>query len=217
MAFTLTDGRLLVRQFAKSGGDTTLFPDAEVDRGIQAAFDDFLHATRLARTTTALAALTPGAADATYAVAGFLPFRLFRAYLAGFPDLSVVPQDELAGRQRCDPRTGRPCLLAFTAAGFSVYPTPDAAATYTPTFEWAQPLSFTAGTGAPGGVDLTLGGSVPEDVVRNLLMYGGVAFLQQSYPEFKFARDSYDKYVKFRDRMAGNVATGKSFTKRGAW
>lgn len=224
MSMTLTEVRARVRYAAKNAGDTTSTLDVEIDYAVQDCLDDFALDTRLTRTTTdadnTVADEPAGELDLVVDFPGFNAFRLIAARLAdsddaAFPPLEVIGFDELTERRRCNPRTGRPCAIAFRSdVDYEFYPTPDAA--YALSLDWWRPGSnFTAGTGSAGSVTF----NVPDDVLRVLCRHGIPSFLQGNMPEYKYAATYRAEYAAFKAKIKGTAAGlgEKTMTRKPAW
>jgi hypothetical protein len=194
----LTEARAFVRQFARNAGDSGMYPDSEIDRAIQTVCDDFIDYVRCTRTTTALA-LTAGSSSLPALPSLFRPERLLRAWIPAKGVLDKLGHGDLLKLQIDEGNTGLPQFVAFDSFSTGeVYPTPEAGSAYSLKIQWYEPLTvWTPGGADPGTLNL------PDDYLRQILIYGATATLQHNEPEHKFASESWKKYLAYRLQMHG--------------
>jgi hypothetical protein len=87
-----TDARLFVRYSARNAGSSTQYSDADVDRAIQVAADQFILRTRSTRTTSSFTITADTSTVSFTTVTNFRPERLIRAW--------IPATGRLAGRHR---------------------------------------------------------------------------------------------------------------------
>lgn len=189
----LASARDFVRQFARNAGDSSIHPDANIDRAIQLACDEFLRRTRLLRTVSTLS-LSLGSAALPALPTGFRPERLIRAYIAGQGELDVTDHATLAARRLAYNETGLPEIVAFTSwTSGEVYPTPGSA--YTLSLLWHEPMV----TWTPGAAGSSVTPNIPDDQLRPILCWGATAYLMMTEESNQSAvgkcRDEFERFI----------------------
>lgn len=173
-----------------------MYSDADVDRSIQWAGNDFVEHSHYTKTTSTMA-ISDGSTALPAFPTGFRPERLLSAYIvAEGKTLDVRPYEELVELIDQEAGEGVPTKIAFTTLTTGVvYPIPDAAYTLAVRF-WEPFTDWTAGgTPSPNSFNL------PDDVLRVVLMTGAVARLQANEPEHGYAAERMAEYIAYRTRM----------------
>lgn len=207
----LDHARLWVRQYSRNAGESTTKPD-DIDRAIQSVCNRFCRMTRCLPTVTAVAIASGAATVSLTALAAtrFTTQKLISAYLTtGIGQAMAVSTYEAVTRNLAqDPTAAEPRLLAWRdATTAKIYPTPNAA--YTLEVRWWQP--FTAWIpGAAGSIDLNL----PDELLAEILPYGPPAVLQHNLPEYKYAVQSWQKYLEFEKSLMAAGTTGAQVADR---
>jgi hypothetical protein len=216
----VSTARDFVRQFARTpSGDTSVFTNADIDRSIQAACDDFALATNASRQTSSFT-INSGLSDVLDWPDNCTPDRVLRVYLEAetsgvITQPTIRPYEDLLDAKADDSgSTGTPTMIVFRDGDTQfVWPLPDDA--FTGTVVWAPPLTASA-TWTVGGTDnTTLNATLnlPDDHLRTILMYGAVAILQHTEIEQKFTSAAWQQYLEFRKLVASRVG-GRSAAAR---
>lgn len=209
----LTLARQIVHYFARNGGDSTMYPDQQVDLAIAGICDDFISRTScsLILATVAITA-NSGVVDLSGITdssdqATFRPERLRSAYMTGVREpLRLVAWEKLWHDQNGVEALAQPYELAF--ADYStcqIFPVPTVDATLY--LRWVEPITnWTPGTES-GTDDIDF--NLPDDFMRRILMWGAPALLQGNEPEHKYTATAWQRYCDFRESMrdAGNLGT----------
>lgn len=214
MAYTLSDARLWVRQFARNAQSSSMYSDSDVDRAIMTVGDDFVWKTNATRTLSSLSIISGTSTITSGFATGFVPERILRAYIATYNDLTITTHETVLRLLKDNAiSAGTPTHLGFySTTALEMYPTPDA--NYTLKVLWVPPFSsFTVGTGSPTGVTFNL----PDEYLRVMWTYGAPAMLQHNEPEHAYASESWKKYEEFRNRLVGAGGLGaRSQARNGA-
>jgi hypothetical protein len=224
------DARDLVKLFARNAGDTTFYPDTMVDTAMQAAADELIMRANLLPRIDSVA-VASAATTVSGFPANFRPDRISSVYLtgdnvrvcmgatsptawkyveggrSGVPSepssatLDIVDFNTILDYQISLATTGQPQAIGFQSwTTAALYPIPDDA--YTLKVRWFD--FFTTWTaGDSGADDLTL--NLPDDLLRQVLLYGAPAFLQHNDPEHAYATVSGRKFSEFIDRLVGSA------------
>ncbi len=212
---TLTTARAWVKEYARGGGSATQYSNTDIDRALIHVCEQFLRKTRSVQVaaTVALAASSP-AFDVS-ALSLFRPERIIRANVLTLEcELELVDWEALYEEQiRCT-STGRPKWLAFEtsfATTGNVWPTPSTA--YSLRLRWWQSFTtFTPGTAS----DASIRFNIPDDWLPPILSYGVPAQMQGNDPKYKYAQESWAKYLEFETSMMGAGSRGAKAVQRGS-
>ena len=220
---SIDDARAWVRDYARNAGDFTQYPLARLDRAIQYIGTEYVKFTRCTRNTSPIT-LTASNASISATVSGFRPDYLIgdpRAWVtvsrAFTAKVDIVPEGEVFERQLCRPLTGAPSShcskLAFLGntsgqVSATIYPTPDAAATYILNLMWSTPfVSWTPGSGSPTF-------NLPdEDMIPLLTLYAPRA-LQHNEPEHIYSAERDKEFMDYCRMRAGSGSLGVTSIQR---
>jgi hypothetical protein len=216
----LTTARSIVRFWARNGGDSSAYADAQIDLAIQGICDDFILRTGCTKLLSQVAitsgsAVVPlGGITDSSGQPTFRPERLLSAYMTGIRQpLRLVTWEQLWHDQNGGSAGDLPYELAFAdLATANIFPAPTA--DYTLYLRWREPItSWTAGTESGVG---SIVFNLPDDWMRPILMHGAPAELQANEPEHKYTTVAWQRYTTFRDAMldAGNLGAHVSMRGR---
>lgn len=204
-----------------------MYPDANIDRAIQLAADEWLRITKATRTLGTLQ-LTAGSYTLPAAPTGWLPeYHLQQALtLSGFnidPTIDFVGYDDVLLKQAqygvavppapisTPSPQGRPYLFGYQSTSSGIcWPTPDLA--YVINLWYWQPFTVWS----PGNTPSPDSFNLPDDHLRVIATLGTEAYIQNTEPENAGLAESAmkrfeDTARKFAARGAGyrggNVAT----------
>jgi hypothetical protein len=164
VSYTLADRRAWVRQFARNAQDSSAYPDAEIDRAMHLAADEWVRLTKATRQLSTLA-LTAGSAALPSLPDDCMPEKFLQSFLTLSgrlidPKFQLTSYEAVLAAQanlgaECgyfptatssgSPTSGQPKMMGFQDRGTGiVYPTPDAAYAVN-VWWWAPVTSFRAG------------------------------------------------------------------------
>lgn len=223
---SLTDARAWVRDYARNAGDFVQYPPARLDRAIQYIGTEYVRLTRCTRNTSTVA-ITGGSASISASVTGFRPEYLIgdpRAWVtvsgAFTAAVEVVAESDVYREQLHNPQTTAPrsdrSKLAFLSNSSgtvlaTIYPTPDAAATYVLNLMWSPPFQvWSPGTTPGDGVTFNL---PDEDMIPLLTLYVPRA-LQHNEPEHIYAADRDEEFKAYCRSRAGSGNLGDNSVTR---
>jgi len=183
------------------------YTDAEKDRALRFAGNEFIRRTFCTRTTATFqinATTNEGPYDVPASISDFRPYRLLWVE-ESYRQLRVVDYSHIAQMHEDGTEgTGEPEWIAWRNKGeMFVAPTPDQA--YTLTFTYAPPL-----------VQWTIGGtdSVTQDTEINIareyidgmIRYGAVPAMVTSAPGVALRDGEWGRFYEFIEEVAGTVA-----------
>lgn len=207
LGMTLTTARAWVRSYARGGGSATQYSNTDIDHAIIDICERFLRKTLAVQVAGTVALTADSAAFDVSGLTLFRPERILRANVLTLEcELELTDWEAQYRKQIECTSTGRPKTLAFEtsfATGGEVWPTPDV--NYSLRLRWWQSFSaFTPGTAS----DATTTFNIPNDWLPTILSYGVPAQLQGNDPKYKYAAESWAKYLEFEASMLGAGSRG---------
>jgi hypothetical protein len=222
---TVAQARALLLQFAANKGETSLYNTTAQDNALMALGDDLVVFGECTLRVDSL--ILAADSDVLPALPSrFAPHRLRSAWLVS-TNVTIETADESAALQPVDfdqlhkmsileAEEGQPTQIAFDSlTSGRVYPKPTE--NYTLKIRWLEP--FTTWTAGDSGAAATIL-NVPEELLRQAIMTGGVYMLHKNMPNSKYARESFAAYQRFlmsiKDKGYGSLG-GRVTQSRPRW
>lgn len=202
---TLTNARLMARQFLRAGKSATAYSETEVDRAIQTVGQQFCTNTRSVKVIGTVALVASASTVVISGLTGFSPEGLISAYITTQAEpLELLEWEDLRKREIDNDAEAVPTALAWASSDgllAQLHPTPDAI--YSLKLRYAQEFtSFTAGTAAGSASDAVVF-NIPDESMNKILAWGVPGLMQGNEPEMKYARESWAKYLAYERSMIG--------------
>lgn len=206
MALSVANARLMVRDFARNAGDSSMYTDTQIDRSIQIIGNRFVRKTSCTVKKSTLA-ITLGSNALPSFPTNFRPAYIRRARISitgSNKRVDIIGYDDLLNKRDSNDRDGLAEFVAFDSwTSGEVYPEPDAAATLT---IWWRDV-FTAWTA--GGTPSPDSFNIPDELFMEVLATGVVAMLQGHEPENRaIYANKWAEYLELERDSSGAEGLG---------
>ena len=206
MPKTVAEARTIVEESVLHT-DANSFTPIKLDEAIQAACNRFLRETKTQRSTRSLS-VTTGTSSydlATEFTAGFGSDQIVGVPYLAAPDyrpVQIFDFEVIRREYDASASSGRPDMIAFHGSAATVYPTPDDNYTVTMnTWELIDTTNWEIGGTDDTTLAITL--NVPEQWVRDVLWWGGRAYMIYGAPGHDDDRAAMGEFLNIIERAKG--------------